>query len=710
MKTTNLIKLFLAVILLGLALGLLPPQTALAAACVSNGTGGGDWYTGSTWLAGCGAFGPVTGDSAQILSGDTVTMNGDLTGHSLAGITINTGGVLQTSASRDLNGNALTVNGTFRIQQGGYAFNGTFTYGSSGTLEFANTSGEFGLADGHVFWPSSSGPANLTVATGGLDMNSVTRTVAGLVQTSGALRDGDNLAIGASGTLRINNGGFVADATPEYTNGATLLYNSGGSYGRSQEWGTAGNERPYHVQISNSTAFNLPNGDTATARQTRGNLTIDSASSFALGALTGNLTITGNVTINGTLTLSTSTGDMFVGGNWTKSSGGTFTNNGSWVYFNGGVAQAITGQMSGSTNRFAKIVVQNSSTVTFNTGTGITSGLEVQAGSVFQSNGTADFEQELVGTAAVLDCLGVCTFENLIVRNVNANGTTASGTVDVNGDFTIATTTSSFTAPPAGAVFTIAGDFISNKTSGTFSANGGTITFNGSGVQNLTLASAHAFSALTVSSGSILVETQATDFASVTTLTNNGTVRRTKTVAAAGSVPFGLTGVSMNVDSISSSQSITVDRIDSDHPMAASGIAASSHRYWDISITGGTYQADITFADSTISLTGTQNTCRYPAGGPIWDCQQDDDGNHANASTTRNNVTAFSSWQNCVSCSPTAIGLRSFSAGRETLWLVWVGIGIVAGWVLLLRIRRSPVRAMAGVESPGCVIKRSEDG
>jgi hypothetical protein len=407
-----------------------------------------------------------------------------------------------------------------------------------------------------------------------------------------------------------------------------------------------------------------------------------------MGATDEHLTVAGDVSIAGTLELSTSTANIFVGGNWTKTSGGVFSNNDSWTYFNGGDAQAITGAMSGSTNRFAKIIVQNNSTVTFNNNVGVETGLEVQAGSIFQTDGSADFSHELVGTAAVLDCIGTCTFDDLEVRNVNANGTTASGTLDVNGDFTIATATSSFTAAPAGALFTIAGDFISNKTSGTFSANGGTITFNGSGVQNLTLASAHAFNAVTVSSGAILAETQATDYASVTTLTNSGTVRRAKTVTAAGSVSFGLTGVSMNVDSISSSQTITVDRIDSDHPMAASGIAASSHRYWDISITGGTYQADLTFADSTIAGTGTQHTCRTADGGLNWDCVADDDGNHTNASTTRNNVTAFSSWQNCVSCSPTAIGLRALSAGQEAPWLVWVGIGIVAGWWLLLRKTR----------------------
>ncbi|MFA5132654.1 MAG: G8 domain-containing protein [Candidatus Paceibacterota bacterium] len=57
------------------------PSAAYAVACVSNGTGGGNWSDEATWTdASCGAAHfPISGDSATIAAGDTVTIDGDLT-------------------------------------------------------------------------------------------------------------------------------------------------------------------------------------------------------------------------------------------------------------------------------------------------------------------------------------------------------------------------------------------------------------------------------------------------------------------------------------------------------------------------------------------------------------------------------------------------------------------------------------------------------
>src|SRR5439155_185822 len=64
-------------------------------------------------------------------------------------------------------GRTMTVNGTFQIDQGaspGTA--GTWSYSASGKLVFNNTSG-LTVNGTDVYWPSASGPPNVTVQNGG---------------------------------------------------------------------------------------------------------------------------------------------------------------------------------------------------------------------------------------------------------------------------------------------------------------------------------------------------------------------------------------------------------------------------------------------------------------------------------------------------------------------------------------------------------------
>lgn len=226
-----------------------------------------------------------------------------------------------------------------------------------------------------------------------------------------------------------------------------------------------------------------------------GNLMVNDGT-VSFGATTDNATVAGDVTINGTLALSTASGgDLTVGGNWVKGSGGTFSNNDRSVYFNGGDAQQISGAMSGSTNRFATILVQNNSAVTFANNVGIKTSLQVNSGSSFSSSGSANFEQEVAG-AGVLECDGSCSFNNLTIRNIDASGST--GTIDVNGNFVINNASSNFTAPGAGVSFNIGGNFTNNISSGTFSANGGTIGLDGSATQTIGGSGLTTFNGLTV--------------------------------------------------------------------------------------------------------------------------------------------------------------------------------------------------------------------
>ncbi|MBS1249479.1 MAG: hypothetical protein MAG431_01059 [Chloroflexi bacterium] len=183
-----------------------------------------------------------------------------------------------------------------------------------------------------------------------------------------------------------------------------------------------------------------------------------------------------------------------------------------------------------------------------------------------------------------LDCDTPCNLQgNLITRTVDASGTT--GTIDVDGDFIIENTYSDFTAPGSGATFTIAGGFRSDITSGSFDANGGTITFDaGTGTQDLNVASPITFYTLAVTSGSTLVETQAGDNVSITTIDNNGSIQKSQSVSGTGTKTFGLTGVEIEVTTHSGLSELQVEHVGSSHTGATSRIG--NGQYWTITPTG----------------------------------------------------------------------------------------------------------------------------
>ncbi|MCB0522445.1 MAG: hypothetical protein KDD27_26100, partial [Saprospiraceae bacterium] len=307
-----------------------------------NWTDASTWerFNGTSWVNAPSA--PASSDGViTIQNGHTVTSTGSLT---IDQVTVSLGGILATNGTLTNNSGNLNVNGSLQINQGGYATGGTYVYGSSGTLIFNNTSGSYGVNSDHIYWPSSNGPVNVTVqGSGGITLNSgVNRTVTGTFQTSaGVSVSGGSLTI--NGINQINaNGAF--NFSPTYGSNSTLVYNSGGTYGRFNEWST---NNPNHVLIANNTTLNLSNGSN-TARVINGNLTVESGSQLTMQSMTGSLTVMGNVTNSGTITLSTASGgDIYVGGNWTRS-GGTFNNSSRAIFFNGTGTQVISVTGGGS--------------------------------------------------------------------------------------------------------------------------------------------------------------------------------------------------------------------------------------------------------------------------------------------------------------------------------------------------------------------------
>ncbi|WP_298118827.1 T9SS sorting signal type C domain-containing protein [Flavobacterium sp.] len=313
-------------------------------------TQSGNWSNPATWV---GNTVPTSADNVIIASGHVVTMDtttgGINTRNSGTTTTVDAGGTLATSVTYT-NSGTTTINGTFQINQGGFGGGaGTWTYGASSTLVFNHTGGTYGPIDStHTYWPSSSGPVNVTVANSsaaGINLG-VSRTVTGVFQTAGNVQ---GTVLNLNGTIRINSGGAFS-TSPVYGNASTLIYNTGGTFGRASEWnatsGTVGTTAGYpnNVQISNSTTLNFANGSASTFLA-NGIVTIDSGSSLYQNFSGGNagLTVGSNVIVNGNITLGTSSGDLTLGGSLTVGATANFSTNGRAVNFNGATGnQTIT--------------------------------------------------------------------------------------------------------------------------------------------------------------------------------------------------------------------------------------------------------------------------------------------------------------------------------------------------------------------------------
>lgn len=278
----------------------------------------GDWNTAATWSP---SGVPAASDN----------------------ITIAATHVVSTATALTRTGTT-TVNGSFQLNNSGFVSGIDFTYGTAGTLIFNNSGSSFGVNSGHVYWPSTSGPVNVSVInTGGITMNTA-RMVTGTFQTSATVTLPSTLTL--NGINQLNGGGYFNSA-PTYGSASTLVYNA--TYGVSNEWtgnGAAGVGIPANVIVQAGT-LSMPNVN-------RG--------------------IPGNITVNSgtTLNLNNASGDLYIGGNW--SDAGTFNPNGRAVFFNGAIDQSIT-KTGGETFNYlinnksaGKLILANNVVVNANSG------------------------------------------------------------------------------------------------------------------------------------------------------------------------------------------------------------------------------------------------------------------------------------------------------------------------------------------------------
>jgi hypothetical protein len=409
----------------------------------------GNWSDTATWV---GGVVPTSADTVIILSGHTVMMDNATYSTRNTGTftTVNIGGILAANVTY-INNGATVVNGSFQLNSGGWVSDagGTnaFIYGINGTLIF---NVPYGANNGN-YWPVTNGPVNVAINSGSDLTLGFSRTVSGTFQTAASV----NLVsstLTLNGIAKINADGFF-NQSPIYGSNSTLIYNSGGTYGRGNEWQALGvgiigitPGYPNNIQLSGNTTLDYNNG-TPLAKAIAGNLTIDLGSNFYMdfggGASGGVLTVAGNVTNNGNFTLGNTVGDdLKLGGNLANT--GTFNGNSRAVFFTKAGTQTVT-SLSGITIPY--IVFSGGTIVQLATGTNMLISAPNEGNAISFTNSSDVFDINvgntlIIGTATKTNTItGLGTFKGSSTSNLTLLGTGSIGTLKFANDLNLGTFT-----------------------------------------------------------------------------------------------------------------------------------------------------------------------------------------------------------------------------------------------------------------------------
>lgn len=274
-------------------------------------------------------------------------------------------------------------------------------------------------------------------------------------------------------------------------------------------------------------------------------------------------------------------------------------------------------------------------------------------------------------------------------------------TVNVDANVRNLTIAVGATINMSGNTLTVCGNW---DNSGTFNSTGGTVNFNGGTTQNVTANTATAFTNLTVSSGTTLVETVTADNATVNgTLTNNGRIRKAKFGLAAGSTNFGLTRAAINITTLGDLRTLQVDRVGSAHPNEDSngGGADMLNTYYaltpDATNQSFTLNLCLSYTDAelaaalAVSNEANLRLCRWT--GSEWNCPA-----RSGSSSTANNtvcaagVNTLSDWT-IGETGPTAVTMESVNSradarGSRDALLVILAVLTGGGLALVWGVRR----------------------
>jgi len=396
--------------------------TAATGDVIWRGATSVNWQTASNWYYYDGTTYTVAGSTPTTTTRTIIPNNTCVTQQPsvAAGTTVNAKDVvIETGATLTMTTGTLNVNGNFTN-------NGTFVAGTCKVVFNAA-----GTVSGNAT------TFNDVDVNNGVNFGSALSTV--------------------NGIMSLNNGGWVNTNPPTYGTSSVLKYNTGGTYGRYLEWSaTSGPGYPNDVQVSNNTVINYPNtgGAFSTNLAVRRNLTIDAGSNlymdYGTGNASGSLTVGGNVTAAGDLSLGNQIGgDIYVGGNWTRTTGNLYANNRA-VFFNGATGNQTITKTGGES--FPYMVVNKASgnvilanNVTVSGGLTLTSGLvevgtnNFEMGSASVTGGSATsyvktastgVMSRSVGSSAITFPVGNSTYNPAMVTNAGTSDVFSLRVVD----------------------------------------------------------------------------------------------------------------------------------------------------------------------------------------------------------------------------------------------------------------------------------------
>ncbi len=453
-----------------------------------------------------------TGTSANNIAGSMTGTN------AFNNVNINASNTYTITSAADINGNlgitgassilkaptsVLTLKGNLTLTT-----SGTFTH-NSGTVTFSPSTTSIVSGGNFAF-------NTLNINSGTITINNTT-TMAGVTTVASGATLATSVGLtftgGSSiaGSIQINSGGSLS-SVPTYTGAnSTLIYNTGGSYGTSNEWNggasagvAVGAGIPANVSIQTTgTVVTLAGG-----RGIPGTLTVNSSCGMILNATSGDLYIGGDLVNNGSTWTNNSRAVFFVGSGTQRIHSGSGTQFFDYLCLNntGTVRDSTTTNIQINTTSGNVLQLLNTGSLDLN---GKTLTLANNGGNIYTTGSSRTITSNIAGgvlaitgTKTVVNNSGVGTliFGSNLSINLTSGLDFGSGLSTVNGTVNLLSGGYVNTNPPTfGSASTLAYNSGSSYGVGSeWKAN----ALSGAGVpQNVTIGSTIASSGLNFGSG-----------------------------------------------------------------------------------------------------------------------------------------------------------------------------------------------------------------
>ena len=408
----------------------------------------------------------------------------------------------------------------------------------SGNNLTINSGKEFHILNGRKYDTGSTATLTTQGAGGDLHLDTSSQATFSSAGTiSGSVTNGTSAALTIGTTNALNVGGNWTNAGTFTANSSTVTFNGSGAQ-------TIGGSAT--TTFNNVATAGTTNTSTGIATNIGGTLSIGNSTTFTAAGF--DLTVTGTTTVgggtSGSLVVSSATGAKTFIGLLTVAAGGTWNNSGnSAVFFRGGItnnatftagsgvhtfntnAQALSGTFSIPSITVTGVTLTNNNTLTVTTALAGTGGLTNAATGTLNINftgvpGIATLTATASGNTVNYGLAGTQTvfatnYHHLTLSNTSAK-TLQTGTTAITGDLTLSGTasTTGVVGLTIGGTVTIgsgtsftAGSYTHNvagnwSNSGIFTANSGTVTFNGADSSIQTLSGNTTFYNFTASTAS----------------------------------------------------------------------------------------------------------------------------------------------------------------------------------------------------------------